>query len=162
MNWRLAGLAAALVLVSCYTTQAGGPGLPELAVQFPEYSKGGEIQEAVLTISNPGPEPFTGISVAFVRVGPGPQGGPLPRPIVDGIAQTSNGAVVSVSPKPLGTSIDGIAFNFGPLAEGDDRTIRFKLRLPVQPGEAANSILVYDSRNTDRIKGIRLSTIVRG
>lgn len=164
---RAAAIAAALVaLTSCFGVRSGvtddGLALPKLTVEFPASSRAGRIETAVLTIENPGPGDLSGVSVAFGRVGPARGGGALPHPLVDQGARFADDTIVAIDPEPVGISIDGVAFNFSPLPEGESITIRFDIEIPDVSGEAANSILVYDSRQTDRVAGIRLHTEVRG
>jgi hypothetical protein len=152
-------LLAAMVLASCYGQDPGGPGRPELALDFPATSPPGSTQAATLTVENPGPQPMTSIVVAFLRVGPA-QGGGLPEPIVDGAAQHENPAIVDIDPEPRAVSQAAVEFTFDGLEQGESTTITFRLKVPRTLGEAANSVTVYDGSDTDRARGIRLETMV--
>jgi hypothetical protein len=158
-----AAVVVAFVLVSCYgpdpNQTPSGEGLPRLAIDFPATSPPGSTRTATLTVENPGPKPMTSLVVAFLRVGPA-QGGRLPEPIVDGAAQRENPAIVDIDPKPRAVSQAAVEFTFDGLAEGESRTIRFRLRVPQDLGEAANSVTVYDGADPNRARGIRLQTVV--
>jgi hypothetical protein len=155
----------ALLVVSCYGADPNvtpeGAGLPELEIEFPERAESDSVQRAVLTITNPGPRPMTTVVVAFARVGPSGAGAELPAPIVDGGAQRKNPAIMSIEPEPRAVSLAAVEFTFDGLAEGESTDITFELRVPGAPGEAANSVTVYEGSDPSRIRGARLQTMVR-
>lgn len=163
---RAAIAIAALVAlgVACYgpdpNVSATGRGLPELSIGFPETSPPGSIQTAVLTITNPGPDPMSQLVVAFVRVGPGGGSSELPTPIVDAAARHKNPAIVSIRPEPNAVSLPAVEFTFDALDDGDSTEIEFRLRIPDVRGPAANSVTVYDGSDPQRAAGIRLQTTV--
>jgi hypothetical protein len=155
----------ALVAVSCLGPDPNvtpeGAGLPELEIGFPDSSASGSVQPAVLTITNPGPRPMSTVVVAFARVGPAAGGRELPDPIVDGGAQRRNPAIVSIDPEPRAVSLAAVEFTFDGLAEGESAEITFELRVPSEPGEAANSVTVYEGSDPSRVRGARLATTVQ-
>lgn len=157
--------AGALVATSCYGADPDltpeGAGLPDLEIEFPDSAASGSVHPAVLTITNPGPRPMSTLVVAFARVGPSQSGGDLPAPIVDGGAQRKNPSIVSVDPEPRAVSLAAVEFTFDGLAEGESTEITFELKVPGAPGEAANSITVYEGSDPSRIRGARLQTMVR-
>jgi hypothetical protein len=137
-------------------------GRPEIAVEFPEVSEPGSIQTATFTITNPSDEPMASTFMAFTRVGPAAGGEPLPLPIVDPGAKHENPAIVSIDPEPDASSIDAVVFRFPGLDPGEAMTVVFELRVPEQPGPAANSVSAYPGEHPDRAKGVRLGTEVGG
>lgn len=160
---RTAALAAlALLLAACYGPDASlteqGEGKPELSIEFPSSAAPGATETAELTVTNPGPGDMDSLVVAFSRLGD-PD---LPVPVVEVAPPNGKGSVVEVSPKPRAISPDGIIYTFDGLDEGDSVTISFELRLPSDTGVAGNAILVYDGRDPERARGVRLETEVGG
>lgn len=154
----------ALIVAGCFgedpNLTESGLGRPVVSVTFPELSAPGSLQDAEVTIENPGPGDMTSVVVAFARVGPAQGGGPLPYPIVDPGARRKNPNIAAVEPEPVGISTDAVVFRFGPLAEGESMTITFTLRVPAEPGPAANSITAYAGEDPSRARGVRLETQV--
>ena len=161
---RLLAVLALLGAAACYgpdpNVSPAGRGLPELSVDFPETAAAGSTQTAVLTISNPGPEPMSRVVVAFLRVGPGGGSTELPTPIVDGAARHKNPAIVDIDPKPDAVSLSAVQFTFGGLPDGESTEISFRLKIPRATGQAANSVTVYEGSDPQRASGIRLQTTV--
>lgn len=139
-----------------------GKGYPELSVTFPETAKVSASADAVLTVENPGPGDIDTIAVAFATIAPSPGTRELPIPIVGIGSDKANPAVLEVSPEPRAVSEDGVVFTFEGLEEGASTSITFTLKMPVRPGIAANSLQVYDGRDVERARGIRLQTSVEG
>jgi hypothetical protein len=140
----------------------GLAGRPEISVEFPETAAPGSTQTAVFTIRNPGPNEMKSVFLAFARVGPAPGASVIPVPIVDPGAQHVNPAIVSISPEPEASSIEAVVFRFGPLGVGESITISFELKVPEDPGPAANSVSAYPGENPELAKGVRLGTEVGG
>lgn len=158
-----AALAAAAVAVACFGTSEvteAGKALPQVEVEFPEEARPGSVQDAVLTVTNPGPGDMQGVTIAFARVG-------NDYPIVD---VSRPDAVVSVSPEPKTVDDNGTLYQFvsapeapeaPPLVpEGESITVTFRLRVPERRGVAANSVTVSASEDVERIRGLRLETDV--
>ena len=156
-----AALAIAFVTVACVGPPAGvtesGEGVPRVAVDFPSRTSPGSVHEAVIEVTNPGPEEIQTLAVAFTRVGDPA----LPEPIVDAGARGKNPSVEAVEPRPSRVSGDAVVYYFGPLDEGTSTSITFALRVPTTPGPAANAVQVYDGSDVERAAGVRLSTEVR-
>ena len=158
----VAGAIALLLLAACVgpdpNVTEGGKGKPELELAFPRSAAPGSIQVAELTITNPGPGDMESVVVAFSRLGD-PS---LPAPVVDVAGRGREGAVEDVSPEPNAISQDGIIYTFDAIAEGDSTTITFRLRMPVTPGPAGNAVLVYEGRDPERARGVRLEIEIEG
>lgn len=137
-----------------------GKGYPELSITFPETAKVSAEAEAVLTIENPGPGDIDTLAVAFATIAPSPGTRELPLPIVGIGSGKANPAIVAVDPEPRAISQDGVVYTFDGLEEGASTDITFTLKMPVRPGIAANSVQVYDGRDIERARGIRLQTTV--
>jgi len=160
---RLCAAIALCALSACFGAAqtgltASGKGKPQLGIEFPATVAPGAEATAVLTVTNPGPGPIDTVAVAFAAVGPSPGTRDFPIPLVSLATSGANPSVLSVEPEPRGT--DGSVFTFGPLAEGEEMVISFRLRAPGQLGPAANSVQVYDGRDLERAQGIRLETTV--
>lgn len=138
------------------------PGDPFITVDFPATAEAGSIQPATFTISNPGPGDMGSVVLSFARVGPSQGGSELPFPIVDPGADKINPNIADVEPAPEAISPDAVLFRFPGLAEGDEITVTFELRIPDVTGEAANSVTAYAGEDPSRAKGVRLSTQVQG
>ena len=151
-----------MVLGACYGPDPSltddGKSKPELSIEFPAATTPGSVETAELTITNPGPGEMDSIVVAFSRLGD-PE---LPAPVVDVAPPNGDGAVKDVSPEPNGVSPEGIIFTFEGLDEGASMTISFDLVIPAETGLAGNAILVYDGRDPERARGVRLETEVGG
>lgn len=139
-----------------------GRGLPVVTVEFPEEVSPGETADARLSIENPGPGDIGVLSVTFVFVAPRQGQGEWPNPIVSLGSDGENRAVQEVSPEPRGVSDDGVVYTFEGLREGETTDIVFSLRVPEEPGPAANSLQVGDGQELERLRGVRLETTVRG
>jgi hypothetical protein len=154
----------ALVVVTLLTATAcygsSEPPRPELSIDFPEAVERGSVHDAVLHITNPGPEAIDPLFVAFSWVGVA-RAQEVPVPIVNFSSGGENPAVVDVSPEPVGVSQDGAVYRFGSVPDGDSLTITFTLRVPNRPGVAANAVTVYDGQEIERAGGQRLQTTVR-
>jgi hypothetical protein len=161
-----ASLALAF-LVGCFgpdpNLTPSGKSRPVVRIEAPEAAGPGDEIEARLSISNPGPQEFNGIVVAFARLGD-PE---LPYPIVEAI-QGQSGAVVDVRPDPIADSPDGVSFRFPGLADGESIEITFTLRIPgradiVGDGvSVGNSVQVYDAGDPERARGVPLKVRLEG
>lgn len=138
----------------------GGKGYPELSVSFPESAKIGNSADAVLTVENPGPGDIDTVAVAFATIAPSPGTRELPIPIVGRGFNGENPSVLEVRPEPKAVSDDGVVFTFDGVEEGGSVDITFTLKMPAVAGIAANSVQVYDGRDVERARGIRLQTTV--
>lgn len=158
--------AAAVLLIGCFgpdpNLTESGKGKPVLAVDFPDAVSPGEVATATLTVENPGPGDIRIVTVAFAGVGVPAASGPLPVDLVPITTTPDNPAVRSVEPQPQSVSNDGVVYYFGGLEEGETMEIAFEIVAPEEPGPAASSVSVYDGREPDRIRGVRLETVVRG
>ncbi|MEA2499298.1 MAG: hypothetical protein QOH26_1703 [Actinomycetota bacterium] len=159
----LLSLALLLGSASCAGTgeelTASGKGFPKPSIEFPATSPSGSVQTAVLTIENPGPGDIDSLFVTFVLASP-LAGEDLPAPIANGGPGGKDPNVISISPKPVAVDATGVNYRFEALAEGETTTITFELRVPDQPGPAANSVLVSDGAEIERARGVRLQTEV--
>ena len=131
---------------------------PELSITFPSRVDAGSTHTALLEVSNPGPEDIGALFVSFSRVGVA-SGVELPAPIVDVVPKNGSSAVVDVDPRPVAVG-NGIRYRFRPLQAGSSASLEFELRVPEQPGVAANAVLVYDGEDPARAKGVLLETNV--
>lgn len=161
--------AALMVLVAlsgCFGPRTNltesGKGKPLLSIDFPETVAPGSSATATLTVENPGPGDMGSIVVAFAAVGVAAASGPLPADLVPISSSRDNPAVVAVTPEPETVSRDGVVYVFRGLAEGTTTEIRFEIVVPEEPGTAANSVSVYDGSEPDRIRGVRIETLVTG
>jgi hypothetical protein len=160
-----AAVAAMLLLLpACFTSKANltesGKGRPVLTIEFPEVSEPESVQDAVLEVTNPGPEDMQTVAVAFALVGPAAGQIEFPNILVPFGMGRDNPAIAEVEPEPEAISDDGAVYFFGPLAEDASLTITFSIVVPDETGVAANSVQVYDGGEIDRAKGIRLETLV--
>lgn len=163
-------VAAAVVLLTllggCFgpdpNVTESGKGKPVLSIEFPESVERGSTATAALTVENPGPGDMGSVVVAFAPVGVAAASGPLPAELVPLAASDENPAVASIDPKPRDVSGDGVVYVFDGLAEGETREISFDIRVPDEPGPAANSVSVYAGEDASRIRGLRLETVVTG
>lgn len=164
---RLAAAAAVLALApACFGPDPNltdsGKAKPLLTVEFPEAVSRGALETATLTVENPGPGDMSSVVVAFASVGVAAASGPLPHELVPITTTSENPAVESVTPEPRSVSDDGVIYVFDGLEEGATMEISFRIRVPLEPGPAANSVSVYAGDEADRIRGVRLETVVRG
>lgn len=157
-----AALGAVLLVTGCFGPDPDitpeGKGFPELAIEFPAATEAGSVETATLTIVNPGPAEMGSVVVAFSRLGD-PQ---LPLPVVEVTARGEQSPVRDVEPAPEAVSQDGVVYRFGSLAEGETLEVTFELAVPDIDGPAGNAVLVYDGREPDRARGVRLETEVEG
>jgi hypothetical protein len=167
---KLAATAAtALLLSSCLgpdpNLTESGQGKPEITVEFPAEVPAGSTQEAIFTVTNPGPGAINVLAIAFARLGD-PK---LPQPIVD-VAPRGRSAVLEIDPEPRAVSRDGVVYAFGMaggeaepiLRVGGSLEITFRLSMPVTPGPAGNSVQAYDGNQVERARGVRLETEILG
>ncbi|HEX2296812.1 MAG TPA: hypothetical protein VHN37_16085 [Actinomycetota bacterium] len=164
---RLRPAALALVLLAgCFgpnpNVTESGKGKPLLSVEFPDTAAPGSVETATMTVENPGPGDIRTLAIAFASVGVAGASGPLPADLVPLTTTSDNPAVVSITPEPQEVSADGVVYYFGPLPEGETTEIEFRIRVPESPGPAANSVTAYAGEETDRIRGLRLDTMVTG
>jgi hypothetical protein len=162
--------SAALLLSACLgpdpNLTESGEGKPEISVEFPDEVPAGSTQEAIITVTNPGPGEINVLAIAFARLGD-PK---LPQPIVD-VAPRDRSAVLEIDPEPRAVSNDGVVYAFGTsegevvepiLREGESLEITFRLSMPASPGPAGNSVQAYDGEDVDRARGVRLETEILG
>lgn len=159
-------VAAAGLLGGCYSDTASvltskGLSRPELELRFPTEVSAGSVEEAVLTVTNPGPGDMSSVVVAFAALGkPDPGTGNLPPGLVRISSGGSNPAIESIDPDPVAVSRDGVLYRFNGLSEGASMTITFELAIPDRLGRVANSIQVYDGNDLERARGLALDTEV--
>ena len=164
---RLAATAVALVLLAaCFgpdpNLTESGKGKPVIDVEFPPTVSPGEVATATLTVENPGPGDMGTIAVAFTTVGVAGASGPLPTELVPITTTSDNPMVAGITPEPRDVSPDGVVYYFDGVQEGGSLAIAFDIRVPETPGPAANSVSVYAGEAADRIRGVRLQTLVTG
>ena len=166
MSRLLAAAVALASLTACFGSNPNvtesGKGKPLLSVEFPETVSAGSVATATFTVDNPGPGDIRTVALAFASVGAAGASGPLPAELVPIATSSENPVVTSVTPEPRDVSPDGVVYFFGPVDEGESVEISFDIRVPEAPGLAANSVSVYAGEEPDRIKGLRLETVVRG
>jgi len=166
MGRLVAAAAALLLLAGCFgpdpNLTESGKGKPRLTIEFPTSASPGAVETATLTVENPGPGDIRAVAVAFASVGVAAASGPLPVELVPITTTTDNPAIASIEPEPNDVSPDGVVYFFDGLAEGESMDIAFDIRVPDQPGPAANSVSVYAAEDTARIRGLRLETTVTG
>lgn len=164
---RLAAVALALALLpACFGPDPNvteeGKGKPLLTIEFPETVSRGSVETATLTIDNPGPGDMGSVVVAFATAGVAGASGPLPAELVPLTSSSENPMIESITPEPREVSDDGVLYVFDGLEEGASREISFDIRVPEEPGPAANSVSVYAGEDAERIKGLLLRTTVTG
>jgi hypothetical protein len=164
---RLAIAAVALAfLAGCFgpdpNLTESGKGKPVIDVDFPAAVSPGSVATATLTVENPGPGDIGTIAVAFTTVGVAGASGPLPTELVPITTTPDNPMVEDVTPEPRDVSSDGVVYYFDGVEEEGSLEIAFDIRVPETPGPAANSVSVYAGEEPDRIRGLRLETVVRG
>jgi len=158
-----AGALLWLIPIACGSDAGlteGGKGYPELSVDFPSTAMISSPADAVLTVTNPGPGDIDTVAVAFATIAPSPGTRELPLPIVGRGFDGDNPSVLEVVPEPRAISEDGVVYTFGRIEEGESMKITFTLQMPTEAGIAANSLQVYDGRDVERARGIRLQTTV--
>lgn len=164
---RVAAAAVLLtVLAGCFgpdpNLTESGKGKPVITADFPATVGRGVTATATLTIENPGPGDMRSVVVAFASVGVPAASGPLPVELVPVAPGSENPAIVSITPEPRDVSDDGVVFVFDGLPEGEAMEVAFEIRAPEEAGPAANSVSVYAGEEADRIRGLRLETVVTG
>jgi hypothetical protein len=166
MRRLLAGALALALLPACFgpdpNLTESGKGKPLVTVEFPASASAGSVQTATLTVENPGPGDMGSVVVAFASVGVPAASGPLPGELVPVTTTAENPAITAVTPEPDNVSDDGVVYVFGGLEEGARMEISFSIRVPAERGPAANSVSVYAGEEADRIRGVRLETVVTG
>lgn len=166
MRRLVAAATALLALGACFgpdpNVSESGKGLPVLEAEFPEAVTRGSTATATLTVENPGPGDMSAVVVAFASVGVAAASGPIPVDLVPITTTRDNPAIESVTPEPQSVSDDGVIYVFDGLEEGGTMEISFVIRAPLETGPAANSVSVYSGDEADRIRGLRLETVVRG
>lgn len=160
------GAVLLALLAGCFgpdpNLSESGKGLPVLSVDFPPEVDAGSTATATLSVENPGPGDMSSVVVAFATVGVAAASGPLPAELVPIVTRGDNPAITSVTPEPRSVSKDGVIYVFDGLREGESLEVAFAIRVPDQAGPAANSVSVYAGDESDRIRGLRLETEVRG
>lgn len=163
----LACAAVALVsLTACFGPDAdlteSGKGRPLVDVEFPDAVDPGSTTTATVTVENRGPGDMGTVVVAFAAVGVAAASGPLPQQLVPPASARDNPAIGAIAPEPRSVSGDGVVYVFGRLEEDATMEIEFEIVAPSTPGPAASSVSVYDGAEADRIRGVRLETLVKG
>lgn len=164
MRWRAGLVLVSLLSVSCYGSTAdvtdAGKGLPQLTVEFPAEVERGSIHDLVVTVDNPGPGDMAAFVIAFGALGVGGEVGVAKPLLLVGPPGRPSPSVLSVEPEPVTVGEGGLVFQFGPLREGQSRTVTFSIKAPEIVGTYANSVQAYDAQEIDRIRGTRLQTKV--
>ena len=162
----VAGLVAFALLPACFgpdpNLTESGKGKPLLSVEFPETVGRGSVHTATFTVENPGPGDMGSVVIAFASVGVAGASGPLPAELVPLTTSPENPAIESISPEQRDVSDDGVIYVFDGIEEGGSLDIAFEIRVPDTAGPAANSVSVYAGEAADRIRGVRLQTVVTG
>lgn len=152
-----------LVTAGCFgpdpNVTASGKGKPRVSVEFPAEVQRSSSHTAVVEVTNPGPGDMAGFSIEFSLVGLGGTEG-VPTPLVAGGSQEQSPSIAGVEPEPRAVSLEGVRFVFGALDEGDSKTVRFEIVAPEEPGTAANAVIVSDTEEAERSRGVRLVTEV--
>jgi len=152
--------AAALLLFGCTGPDPNlterGTGKPEVTAEFPANSEAGEIETAVIRVTNRGPEDMSSIVISFARVGD-PS---LPHPIVEPLPGRVRAGIEDIRPEPTGESPSDATYTFAGLAEGESTEIEFDLRIPAREGTVGNSVQIYDGAEVERAAGVRIETEV--
>ena len=165
MFLRLApGVVALLLLGAACVGDANltetGKGKPLVTANFPATVEAGSTQELEIDVENPGPGDIRTIVIAFALVGPIAGQDELPAPLIAIGVDGESPSLVAVEPSPAGISEDAALYTFEGLAEGENGTFTFDVKVPEQPGTAANSVQVYDGQELDRASGVRVETTV--
>lgn len=170
MRYPTAAIAVTVLLSACAGGDSNvtetGKGRPQVSVEFPERTEPGEVYDAVLTISNPGPGDMNTIAIAFATIAPTPGAQEMPLPLIGPGRNETNPSIVAIQPEPSGVSTDAVVFTFREidgaprLPEGESIEITFSIRVPVTAGVAGASVQVYDGQEIDRASGVRLQTSV--
>jgi hypothetical protein len=161
---RWAALLLLPLLAACFdpspdVTEAG-KGLPLLTVEFPAEVEPGSVHDLVVTVENPGPGDMPAFFIAFGTVGVGGEAVVAEPLLVAGPPGQPSPSVLEVEPEPVTVGQGGLVFKFGPLQEGESRTVTFAVQAPEESGTYANSVQAYDATEIDRIRGARLQTTV--
>ena len=157
------GCLAALVATACFgpdpNLTESGKGKPRVTVEFPAEVQRSSVNTAVVEVTNPGPGDMAGFSIEFSLVGLGGTQG-VPTPLVASGSQEKSPSIDGVDPEPNAVSLEGVRFFFGALEEGGSTTVRFEIVAPDEPGTAANAVIVADTEEAERSRGVRLVTEV--
>lgn len=149
--------AVAVAATACFGAEtdvtASGKGLPRVELDFPLRTRAGSVATATFTVSNPGPGDMQGVAITFARVGNS-------YPIVDAGSRRRNPAVAGIDPAPRGIDSTGVVYRFGGLGAGDSAAYEFRLIVPDRRGPAANSVTVSAAEDLERMRGLRLETVV--
>jgi hypothetical protein len=137
-----------------------GKGKPFVAAEFPATVEAGSTEQLKISVENPGPGDIRTIVVAFSLVGPLAGQSELPAPLIAIGVDGESPSVAGVEPLPAGISQDGVLYTFEGLDEGESGTFIFDVKVPEQPGTAANSVQVYDGQELERASGVRVETTV--
>jgi hypothetical protein len=156
-------VASSLVAAACFgpdpNLTESGKGKPEVTVDFPAEVQRASTNAAVVEVTNPGPGDMSGFSIEFSLVGLGGTQG-VPIPLVATGSQEQSPSIAAVEPEPRAVSLEGVRFFFGALEEGETATVRFDIVAPDEPGTAANAVIVSDTEEAERSRGVRLVTEV--
>jgi hypothetical protein len=150
-------------LTACYgpdpNLTASGKGKPLVSVEFPAEVQRSSTHTAVVEVTNPGPGDMAGFAIEFSLVGLGGTQG-VPTPLVITGSQEQSPSIAGVDPEPRAVSLEGVRFFFGALDEDESETVRFDIIAPDEPGTAANAVIVSDTEEGERSRGVRLVTEV--
>ena len=156
-------LIASLALGGCFgpdpNLTESGKGKPEVVIDFPAEVQRGSTHTALVTVTNPGPGDIAGFSIEFSLVGKA-GGQSLPTPLVEAGSQEASPSLGGIEPEPQAVSLEGLRFVFGALDEGESAEVSFEIVAPDQPGIAANAVIVSDTEEIERSRGVRLVTEV--
>lgn len=161
MRRTVAAAAVLLMLPACFLFREHDDD-PVLDAAIPGTAEPGEVVMATLSVENPGPDDMGSVVVAFATVGVAAASGPLPNELVPITTTVDNPVIASVDPAPVEVSPDGVVYVFEGLDAGEATELSFDIRVPEQPGPAANSVSVYSGDDTERVSGLLLQTVVRG
>jgi hypothetical protein len=153
-----------LLFVGCFTGGENltdtGKGRPRITADFPAAVEAGSTATLEVEVENPGPGDIPTVVIAFALVGPRSGQSELPAPLVSLGVDGENPSIVGVEPSPRGTSQDGVVYTFEGISEGGTASYSFEVKVPDEPGVAANSVQVYDGQEVDRAAGVRVETTV--
>ena len=155
-------------IAGCVSGGSAEADAPIVKTDFPPVVEAGKQAAATVTVQNPSSRPLHDMEIAFSLVGrvpdtsPLPVGSSVPHPIVAAGARGATSSVLSVDPKPVAVSQDGLVYRFPTLSPGETTTIHFILRMPVENGVAANAVIVSDGTDAARAHGVTLETTVKG
>ena len=137
-----------------------GMGLPTVSAEFPETVTTGSTETLDVTVENPGPGDMDTIAIAFALIGPSSGESGFPAPLIAIGVKGESPSIVEVEPSPNGVSQDAVVYTFEGIPEGESASYSFDVKVPDEPGTAANSVQVYDGQEVDRAAGVRVETTV--